>query len=117
MARIVKPLNDKEIKSAKAKDKEYTLADGNGLQLLIKPNGKKLWEFIYKSPITLKRRKTSFGNYPQTTLQTARIKRDEYSNLVRQGNDPLQEKKIKNKLQKKKLKKKTILLKRFHLNG
>jgi len=99
MARIVKPLNDNQIKNAKqpkVKDgdiKDYTLSDGNGLQLLVKAKGNKLWEFFYKSPLTLKRRKTSFGNYPHTTLKTAREKKAEYLDLIRKGIDPIQNKK------------------------
>jgi hypothetical protein len=75
-------LVDTKIRNAKPKKnkdgliKDYALSDGNGLQLLIKANGKKLWEFIYKSPTTLKRRKSTFGNYPQTTIITAREIRD-----------------------------------------
>ncbi len=95
MARTVKPLNDKQLKNAKPKEKNYTLSDGNGLQLLVKATGVKLWEFIYKSPITHKRRKTSFGNYPQIKLATARDKKNEYLNLVIKGIDPIEEKKIK----------------------
>ena len=95
MARIVKPLNDSQLKNAKPKDKSYTLADGNGLHLLVKTTGTKLWEFIYKSPTTHKRRKTSFGNYPQITLSTARDKRNEYLNLVTKGIDPIDEKQNK----------------------
>ncbi len=94
MARTVKPLNVQQIKNAKPQDKNYTLSDGNGLHLLIKSTGTKLWEFIYKSPITNKRRKTSFGNFPQITLVTARDKKNEYLNLVRKGIDPLDEKQI-----------------------
>jgi len=40
-------LNNTEIKQAKAKDKEYSLADVDGLMLRIKPNGSKLWLFNY----------------------------------------------------------------------
>ncbi|ATC93937.1 hypothetical protein PTUN_a1289 [Pseudoalteromonas tunicata] len=37
MAKTVKPLNDKQIKQAKALEKEYSLSDGAGLQLVIRP--------------------------------------------------------------------------------
>lgn len=47
MARTTKPLTDTEIKKAKPKDKIYTLSDGHGLQLRIKPNGSKMWLFDY----------------------------------------------------------------------
>jgi len=92
MPRVVTPLNDKQIKALKPKEKAYTKADGNGLQLLIKQNGTKLWEFLYKSPTLLKRRKTSFGTYPKTNLKMARNKRAEYITKIRNGIDPLDEK-------------------------
>lgn len=88
--RKVTPLTDTKLKTSKPKDKEYTLSDGNGLQLLIKPTGIKLWQFIYKSPTLLKRRKTTLGNYPKpTTLKNARDKRTEYLNLIANGIDPI----------------------------
>lgn len=88
--RKVVPLTDSRIKNAKPKEKNYTLSDGNGLQLLIKTNKTKLWEFVFKSPTLNKRRKTSFGNYPtQTSLLNAREKRTEYLNLISRGIDPI----------------------------
>ena len=92
MPKIVTPLSDKEIKALKALDKPYTRSDGNGLQLLIKTDSTKLWEFIFKSPTLSKRRKTSFGTYPSTTLAMAREKRDAYIKKIKDGIDPLQEK-------------------------
>ncbi|WP_297440921.1 integrase arm-type DNA-binding domain-containing protein [Sulfurimonas sp.] len=93
MPRVVTPLNTKQIEALKPQEKAYTKADGNGLQLLIKPNGSKLWEFIYKSPTyPNKRRKTSFGTFPNTTLKTARNKRTEYITKIRNNIDPLDEK-------------------------
>jgi len=89
MARTVLPLNDTKIKNAKPREKSYTLADGQGLQLLIKTNGTKLWEFRYISPISYKRRKTSFDKYPVVTLAIARSKRDEYLELIKNKIDPI----------------------------
>ncbi|KAB7886425.1 tyrosine-type recombinase/integrase [Poseidonibacter ostreae] len=57
MPKIPIPLTDTKISKAKAKDKEYTLPDGNGLHLLIKPNGSKIWEFVYSSPSFKEQRK------------------------------------------------------------
>ncbi len=82
--RTVAPLTDTKIKNTKSKDKDYTLSDSRGLQLLIKANGSKLWEFFYTSPTTHKRRKTSFGNYPNISLANARDKRKEYLELLNQ---------------------------------
>ena len=36
-------LTDTKIKQAKPKEKEYKLSDGEGLVLVVKPNGSKLW--------------------------------------------------------------------------
>lgn len=87
--RKVVPLTDTQIKKAKAKEKDYTLSDGNGLHLLVKINKTKLWEFIFKSPTENRRRKTSFNTYPSVTLINARTKRQEYLDLIAQGIDPI----------------------------
>ncbi len=52
MARTVQPLTNTQVKQAKPKDKVYDLSDGGGLQLRIKPNGSKLWNFFYPRPTT-----------------------------------------------------------------
>jgi len=84
------------LKSLKPKDKPYTLSDGNGLSLLIKTDGAKLWEFRYTSPTILKRRKTSLGKYPDVPLTTARDKAREYRELIAKDIDPIdQSKEIK----------------------
>jgi integrase len=85
-------LKDITIKNAKPKEKDYVLTDGNGLQIVIKSNNKKLWEFIYKSPTTLKRRKTTNSYYPQTTLSNARKWRDNNIDLLNNGIDPIDKK-------------------------
>lgn len=41
MAKPVKPLTDYQIKQAKAQEKEYTLTDGQGLLLRVRPSGAK----------------------------------------------------------------------------
>lgn len=89
MARTVTPLNATQVLNTKAKEKNYTLSDGQGLQLLVKVNGSKLWEFYFLSPVTLKRRKTSLGTFPTVSLKNARDKRTEYKNLLINGIDPI----------------------------
>lgn len=88
MARKTIPLSDTQIKAAKPKDKEYTLQDGLGLYLLIKPTGLKVWRFNYYRPFIKKRVLISFGSYPEITLQQARKKRDEARELLQQDIDP-----------------------------
>jgi len=101
MPKIPMPLNDKQIKSLKPKDKPYTKSDGQGLQILVKKDGTKLWEYIYTSPTLNKRRKTSFGTYPQSTLKFAREKRNELYKLILKGIDPIEEKQNKRNSVKK----------------
>lgn len=72
MARQTKPLSVKEIESAKPKEADYVLYDGDGLELLIKSSGSKIWQFRYIRPVTKKRAKKSIGPYPSITLADAR---------------------------------------------
>lgn len=95
---MAKILTDTKIKNLKPQEKPYIESDGQGLQLLIKTTGTKLWEFRYTSPTQYdkdgnrKRRKTSFGSYPETTLKTARDKRAEYLEILSRGIDPTDKK-------------------------
>jgi len=88
MARTTKPLTNTEVKQAKSKEKIYTLSDGGGLQLRIKPNGSKLWLFDYHRPYTKKRTSLSFGAYPALSLANARSKRDAAKELLAKDIDP-----------------------------
>ena len=45
MGKTTKPLSDTEIKRAKVEEKDYALYDGSGLQLTIRKNGSKTFEF------------------------------------------------------------------------
>ena len=40
-------LTDIKVRSAKPQEKEYTLVDGDGMFLLIHPNGSKYWRFRF----------------------------------------------------------------------
>lgn len=88
MARTTKPLTNTEVKQAKPKDKLYSLSDGGGLHLRVKPNGSKLWLLDYHRPYTKKRTSLSFGSFPTVTLAEARAKRDEAKKLLAQDIDP-----------------------------
>lgn len=88
MARITKPLTNTEVKQAKPKEKVYTLSDGGGLQLRVKPNGSKLWLFDYLRPFTKVRTSLSFGSYPELSIAAARKKRDESKTLLANDIDP-----------------------------
>jgi len=103
MARITTPLTNTEVKQAKPKAKEYNLADGEGLQLRVKPNGSKLWLFNYSRPYTKKRANIGFGKYPEVTLAQARTKRKEARELLAQDIDPKAHREKKEQLKKDEL--------------
>lgn len=88
MARITTPLTNTEIRAARPAEKEYTLQDGGGLYLLIKPSGSKIWRFSYYRPYDKKRVLISFGSLDQVTLAEARKRRDEYRSFIARGIDP-----------------------------
>lgn len=90
MARITKPLTHTEVDRAKGKEKDYTLSDGQGLYLLVKQNGSKLWRFNYYKPFSSpkKRALLGIGKYPDISLQQARKIRDEFLTLLAQDVDP-----------------------------
>ncbi|GHE84487.1 integrase domain-containing protein [Thalassotalea profundi] len=90
MARITTPLTNTEVKQAKARDKEYNLSDGEGLQLRIKPNGSKLWLLNYSRPYTKKRVNLGFGKYPDISLADARKLRAEARTLLAKNIDPME---------------------------
>lgn len=88
MGRITKPLSATQIESAKPKEKEYNLSDGQGLHLRIKPNGTKLWLFNYSHPITRKRTNIGLGKYPSVSLALARSLRADNLELLAKKVDP-----------------------------
>lgn len=65
-------LTDVKVRTAKAGEKAYKLADGNGMYLLVTASGGKLWRFDYRY---LGKRKTlAIGPYPDISLISAREK-------------------------------------------
>ncbi|QDX31300.1 tyrosine-type recombinase/integrase [Dickeya poaceiphila] len=80
------PLTDLEIRRSKPKEKPYTLNDGNGLSILIEPNGSKGWRFRYR--FDGKPKMLSLGTYPTVSLNDARQRRDEAKKLVASGINP-----------------------------
>lgn len=82
MARKTKPLTDAEIKAAKPKEADYQQYDGDGLTLLIKSSGSKLWQFRYYRPRTKQRTRKSFDAYPAVSLSDAHKLRAESKFLL-----------------------------------
>ena len=99
MAKTTRPLTNTEVKQAKSKDKEYNLADGNGLQLRIKPNGTKSWLFNYSRPYTKKRANLSLGTFPNFSLAKAKKQAQTFNALLAKNIDPKEHRQQQDKKQ------------------
>ncbi|NIL23011.1 integrase arm-type DNA-binding domain-containing protein [Yersinia mollaretii] len=92
-------LTDTKVRSAKPEAKEYSLVDGDGMFLLIHPNGSKYWRFRFR--FGGKQHLMAFGVYPETSLADARHKREAARKLVAAGIDPREQKRaVKEELAK-----------------
>jgi len=69
LAKTTTPLTHTQIERASPKAKEYTLADGFGLLLRIKPHGRKSWLFNYQRPFSQRRNNLSLGLYPEVSVK------------------------------------------------
>ncbi|MBS7443294.1 integrase arm-type DNA-binding domain-containing protein [Enterobacter sp. 120016] len=83
-------LTDTKVRAAKPEAKEYSLVDGDGMFLLVHPNGSKYWRFRFR--FGGKQHLMAFGVYPETSLADARQKREEARKLVAAGVDPREHK-------------------------
>ncbi|WP_210451262.1 integrase domain-containing protein [Pantoea ananatis] len=88
MARTTRPLTNTEVLRAKATEKDLTLHDGDGLFLIVKTSGKKLWRFRYQRPKTKKRTMIGLGAFPALSIANARALRADYLELLANGIDP-----------------------------
>lgn len=88
MARTTRPLTNTEVLRAKAIDKDLTLHDGDGLFMVVKTTGKKLWRFRYQRPVTRQRTMMGLGAFPALSLANARRLRADYLSLLANGIDP-----------------------------
>ncbi len=85
------PLDDLTIRNAKPREKPFKLFDEKGLFLLVNPAGSKLWRLKYD--FGGKEKLLALGAYPEVTLKTARVKRDEAKLTLLNGRDPSGERK------------------------
>jgi integrase len=84
-------LSDLEIRRAKPAEKAYKLFDEKALYLLVSTTGAKLWRLKYR--FLGKEKLLALGEYPQTTLAEARVKRDAARKILHNGADPMAERK------------------------
>ena len=84
-------LSDAKVRNAKPKDKSYKISDGDGLFLLIMPNGSKYWRLKYF--FGGKEKLLALGVYPDVALADARERRAHARKVLAAGNDPGETKK------------------------
>lgn len=80
------PLSDSQLRSFKSKEKPYKVSDFEGLYVLVKPSGSKLWQFKYR--MHGKERLLSIGQYPEVSLAQARKAKELARSQVAEGIDP-----------------------------
>lgn len=83
-------LTDKAIQAAKPTVKQQKLSDGEGLILLVRTTGSKLWQLRYR--FDGKEKTLSIGQYPLVSLTDARKRAFIARQSVHDGIDPLAEK-------------------------
>lgn len=84
-------LTDIKVRTAKPMDKQYKLTDGNGMHLLVHPNGSRYWRLQYR--FGGKQKMLALGVYPDVSLADARARRDEARKLLANSIDPGDKKK------------------------
>ncbi|BBF87092.1 integrase [Aquitalea magnusonii] len=82
------PLTDAQIKAFRPSEdgKPVKLADGQGLFLMVMPNGSKYWRYHYR--FAGKQKTLALGVYPDIPLKQARTKREDARRLLDQNTDP-----------------------------
>jgi integrase len=92
MPKKITPLNDTQIRNAKAGKKPLILRDGDGLVFIVHPNGSKYIRQSYR--LNSKENTYSIGLYPQISLAEAREIRGEIKKMVKSGIDPNKQRKL-----------------------
>jgi hypothetical protein len=84
-------LSDVNVRNEKPGTKQKKLFDGDGLFLLVTPQGGKCWRFKYR--FGGKEKLLALGTYPEVPLSDARHRRDDARKLLANGVDPSEVKK------------------------
>jgi len=79
-------LSELAVRKAKAKEKDYKLADFEGLYLFVAKSGRRSWRLKYR--FAGKERRLILGTYPELSLQEARERKLEARRLLADGKDP-----------------------------
>ena len=86
MAKRVVPLSEMRVRTSKPAEKPYKLSDGDGLFILVTPQGGKYFRFKYR--FDGKEKLLSLGTYPEISLADARQRREEARKQIAHDIDP-----------------------------
>ena len=90
-------LTENAVSEAVIREKQYKIYDGDGMFLLIHPNGSKYWRMKYT--FDGKSKLASFGVWPGISLKEARERRLDAKQKIKSGIDPVEEKRKIKQLQ------------------
>jgi len=79
-------LSDVKVRALKPESAAYKVSDGEGLHVMVSPNGSKLWRLSYR--FSGKQKTLALGRYPTISLLQARRARDTAKALLARGVDP-----------------------------
>ncbi|MCZ2340464.1 MAG: tyrosine-type recombinase/integrase [Bacteroidales bacterium] len=83
---MARKLSETAVKNAKPKSKRYKIVDGDGLFLMVMPNGSKYWRLKYF--FAGKEKTLALGVYPEVSLADARKRRAEAKRQIADDSDP-----------------------------
>ena len=93
MPKIIKKNAYKTYNDALPAEEAYKIADGEGLYLFVRPSGSKSWQMLYT--YGGKNKTYTFGVFPKVSLKEARQELVRVKSLLRDGIDPIEDKKIR----------------------
>ena len=79
-------LTDASVRQARSTGKDHTVADSDGLALLVRANGTKSWDFRFYW--AGKQSRISLGTYPEVSFKEARQRWEEARALIARSIDP-----------------------------
>lgn len=93
MPRISPDITDVAVRKLSDTGKRYDKRFRKGLEVRVYPGGTKVFQFVYQSPLTRKRRRMSLGTYDKAgkaglTVAEASAMADEARKMVMSGQDP-----------------------------
>lgn len=86
------PLSDAKLRSLRPDSKPFKVSDFEGLHLLVKPSGSRLWRLSYR--FAGKQNVLALGAYPEMSLRDARKAKEAARDLLSEGLDPAHERKL-----------------------